>query len=301
MLLAIKGRLAIRFLPVWLRRLRPAVPSGRSYRPALAALVLVALLSAGGLLLSSVAALTGDQGRVAAPGNSPSHETPAATGVLPSGRNMDSRASLAIDLPSTDVPGAGPASSPVRRAPADAAAPLTVIGDSVALGAALQLTGALGTVEVDARVGRQATELIEVLRARKTAGTLSSVVLLHIGNSGAMTREQLDEMLQVLFDFPTILLVNLHVARPWEGPNNAILADAADRYPNVVLVDWAAASANRPELFSDDEGHLSTLGATVYTDVIVQELSTLDLVSVTVEASSRAGPSPPGEPRPRDE
>jgi hypothetical protein len=147
----------------------------------------------------------------------------------------------------------------------------------VVAGAAQELKRLIGSIEVDAAPGRQASEVIDVLRARKAAGELCPVVLLQLGNNGQLSRSQLDEMMQILFDFPSILLVNLRVARPWESSNNALLIEVADRYPNVILIDWAGASANRPELFLQDQVHLSPLGATTYADLIARQLRTFGI------------------------
>jgi hypothetical protein len=238
------------------------------------ALLLVGLLSVGGLLIAGPTVAVRDQPSA----GSPQAPEPATSSSEDSTSNSSAPATVpATDSPSADIAAAGPAGKPL--APVGAAPHVTAIGDSVVLGAAPELARALGPIEVDAAVGRQSAAAIEVLRARKMAGTLAPVVVVHVGNNGALSRSQLDEMMQVLLDFPTVLLVNLHVPRPWEGPNNALLAEAADRYPNVVLVDWAAASASRPELFADDQGHLTRVGAITYADIIARQLRMLGVVT----------------------
>jgi hypothetical protein len=144
---------------------------------------------------------------------------------------------------------------------------VTAIGDSVMLGAANELARVFGAVNMNAAVGRQAAEAIEILRAQKAAGTLGSLVLLHVGNNGPLREGQVDEMMEILSDVPRVLIMNLHVARAWEGPNNAILGAAASKYRNAKLVDWASMSAGHPELFWDDQIHLRPAGATVYAEL----------------------------------
>jgi hypothetical protein len=141
------------------------------------------------------------------------------------------------------------------------------------LAAADNLRQLLGEVEVDATVGRQASGAIEALRTRKAAGTLGSVVVLHIGHNGLMNQAQADEMMHLLAEVPTVLILNLRVARPWEGQNNTLLSEMVARHSNTVLVDWAAASANRPELFWDDRVHITPAGAAVYADVVSRQLA----------------------------
>ena len=44
----------------------------------------------------------------------------------------------------------------------------------------------------------------------------------------------------------------MSVPRAWEDPNNQVIAEGVEKYPNAVLVDWHSASADRPELFYKD-------------------------------------------------
>ena len=78
-------------------------------------------------------------------------------------------------------------------------------------------------------------------------------MVVHVGNNGPFTAGQFDEMMQVLAGVREVLIVNLTVPPgvedPVAVPNNAVLAEGARRYPNTVLVDWHAASANHPEFF----------------------------------------------------
>jgi peptidoglycan/LPS O-acetylase OafA/YrhL len=145
---------------------------------------------------------------------------------------------------------------------------ITALGDSVMLGAINHLASALGTLDIDASVGRQASKAINILRARRSNGLLGSVVIVHIGNNGILRADQLDEMMGVLADVRRVVLVNVRVPRRWEGPNNATLAEQAARYPNAVLVDWYAASADRSEWLYQDGIHLRPAGAQVYAALI---------------------------------
>lgn len=152
--------------------------------------------------------------------------------------------------------------------------PVTAVGDSVMLGAAGALRQEIGDLgAIDAQVGLQASAAIEILRARRAAGQLGDVVIVHLGNNGAFTPDQFDEMMGVLDGVSRVLVVNDKVPRPWEQSNDAVLADGASRYPNAVLVDWYGASINRPELFWEDGFHLRPEGARVYADLVAANLA----------------------------
>jgi len=193
------------------------------------------------------------------------------------------------DPPATEAPAprvkeeAPPEEAPPEAAPAAAAAAaaapapagqVSAIGDSVMLGAAATLTRAVPALGVmDAEVGTQVSYAIEILRWRREAGQLGDVVVVHLGNNGAFAAGQFDEMMGVLGDERRVVFVNVKVPLPWEGPNNAVIADGVARHPNAVLVDWYSASAYHPEFFVEDGVHLQTEGQRVYADLIAAQLN----------------------------
>ena len=164
--------------------------------------------------------------------------------------------------------------APAADAPADTPKdPVTVVGDSVMLGAAGELDRALGKPAFGTDVGLQPLGAIEILKKRRAAGRLGDAVVVHAGNNVPFTAEQFDEMMGVLTDVRKVVIVNSKVPRPWEQTNNDVLADGVRRYPDkAVLVDWHAASAGRPELFVEDGIHLQPEGQRVYADLIAAHL-----------------------------
>ena len=164
--------------------------------------------------------------------------------------------------------------APAADAPTGASKdPVTVVGDSVMLGAAGELERALDNPAFGTDVGLQPVGAIEILKKRRTAGQLDETVVVHIGNNVPFTAEQFDEMMWVLSDVRKVVIVNLKVPRPWEQPNNYMIAEGVRRYPDkAVLVDWHAASAGRPELFVEDGIHLQPEGQRVYADLIAAHL-----------------------------
>jgi hypothetical protein len=152
-------------------------------------------------------------------------------------------------------------------------AKIVAIGDSVMLGVRDELRRMLGTnVIVDAAVGRQARHALAEVRKLHAAGQIRPIVILHIGANGFISANMFDKIMAELADAREVLVLNVKVPRPWETPNNEMLAEAIPRYPKAVLVDWHAASENRPEIFWKDGHHLRPQGASIYTDLIAQAL-----------------------------
>jgi len=145
---------------------------------------------------------------------------------------------------------------------------VTAIGDSVMLSAASQLQQAIPGIRIDAAVGRQVSTSINILRGHRAAGRLGTVVVVHLGDNGTFTAKQFDEIMQILTGVRRVVFVNVQVPRPWENPNNTVLAEGVKRYPNAVLVDWHTASGNRPELLWIDGIHLRSEGAQLYANLV---------------------------------
>ena len=160
-----------------------------------------------------------------------------------------------------------------KPAPARATGPVSAIGDSVMLGAAGELERQVPNLTyIDAEVGLQAAGAIDVLRWRQASGQLGEVVVVSIGNNGIFTAEQFDEMMGVLEGVPRVVIVNVNVPRVWEQPNNEVLAEGVQRYPNAVLVDWYSASVEHPEYFVEDGVHLQIEGQRVYATLIADAI-----------------------------
>ncbi|MGB8021212.1 MAG: hypothetical protein WCF04_08295, partial [Candidatus Nanopelagicales bacterium] len=100
------------------------------------------------------------------------------------------------------------------------------------------------------------------------AKALRSLVIVHTGNNGIITEEQLTKILNALSGIPRVVMVNNKVPRPWSGPNNRLFASVVPRYPNVRLVDWDKLATGHPEYFVKDGVHLTWEGAQAYSKAI---------------------------------
>jgi len=162
---------------------------------------------------------------------------------------------------------------------------IVAIGDSVMLGVRDELLRVLGAgVIVDAEVGRQARHALAAVQKLRQGGKIRPIVILHIGANGFISASMFDKIMDELADAREVLVLNVKVPRSWETPNNAMLAEAVRRYPKVVLVDWHAASENRPEIFWKDGHHLRPRGAAVYADLIAQALRGTNTPAVVTAA-----------------
>ena len=147
---------------------------------------------------------------------------------------------------------------------------LWVTGDSVILGVRYELDARSNIAIINARVGRQATELIEVMRADK-ANAADSTVIFNIGNNNKLTSDQVLAVFEEVKNQPKIIVVNTAVPRGWRDENNALIAQYAALY-GATVIDWASISAGHPEYFAPDGVHLVPAGVRAYVDAITATL-----------------------------
>jgi peptidoglycan/LPS O-acetylase OafA/YrhL len=145
---------------------------------------------------------------------------------------------------------------------------LWVTGDSVILGIRSKLESKEHISLINARVGRQAPELLAVMRVDQTS-VPSSPVIFNLGNNNALSEQTVIDIFETIKNQPQIIVVNTAVPRAWKDANNEIISKVSARYPNVKLVDWDRISKGRPELFAPDGVHLSPTGSDVYVDLVL--------------------------------
>ena len=170
----------------------------------------------------------------------------------------------AVPLPTATFPIVTPLGSDDR---------ITAVGDSVMLSAKRELERLIGTLNMDAEVGRSPSTAVEVMRALYARGELGNVVIIHIGNNGFFTEQQIDDIMWMVGEARLVVFVNVKVPRRWESPNNITMAQKIQQYPNAVLIDWYSASINRPELFYTDGVHLRPEGTQAYAALIAAVLT----------------------------
>jgi peptidoglycan/LPS O-acetylase OafA/YrhL len=140
---------------------------------------------------------------------------------------------------------------------------LWVTGDSVILGIRAVLGESHPIALINARIGRQAPELLDVMIHDKPQ-VKNSTVIFDIGNNNALTRDEVTSIFETVKDQPKIIVINTAVPRPWRDSNNALVADVAHQYSHVTLIDWNAISEGHPEYFAPDGVHLVPAGVAVY-------------------------------------
>ena len=154
----------------------------------------------------------------------------------------------------------------------DATTPgLWVTGDSVILGIRNVLASYERIELINARVGRQIGELIEVARTDQKF-VADSPVVLNLGNNNRLIESDVTALFEIVKDQPRVIVVNTAVPRSWRDENNAIISEVSSRYPNTTLIDWQKLSEGHPEYFASDGVHLNPPGVNAYVSAILEVL-----------------------------
>ncbi len=148
---------------------------------------------------------------------------------------------------------------------------LWVTGDSVILGIRSVLEENRPISLVNARIGRQAPELLEVL-IQDQPQALNSPIIFNLGNNNALSREQVEQIFEAVKGQPQIIVINTAVPRPWRDGNNQIIREVAANYPQADVIDWNEISNGRPEYFAPDGVHLVPAGVNAYVSAILEKL-----------------------------
>lgn len=147
---------------------------------------------------------------------------------------------------------------------------LWVTGDSVILGIRHELDIRSHISLINARVGRQAPELIDVMRHDKLSMSGSTVVF-NLGNNNKLTQDQVAAVFDEVKNQPKIIVVNTAVPRIWREANNILIAQYAKEH-GAILIDWFALSSGHPEYFAPDGVHLVQVGVQAYVAAITSQL-----------------------------
>lgn len=146
--------------------------------------------------------------------------------------------------------------------------PVSVIGDSVVLGARSAIKDAIPGARVDAKVSRMPGGFTGRVKKLDRRDKLANVVVVHPATNGVINAKIMRGILDPLTDYERVVIVNASVPRSWEKQNNKVIAKVTPDYPNVVVADWKSASDGRSEYFVSDGVHLTDSGAAAFAEVI---------------------------------
>lgn len=146
---------------------------------------------------------------------------------------------------------------------------VTVIGESVTLGAAPELTATFGDrLRLDAVESRQFADSLDQLDALAAENQLGDVIVIHLGNNGAAPGDAVGRIVAAAGDRRVVMLT-VRVPRRWEQQVNDTVRQAAADHTNIDLLDWQAVANAEPGLLLGDGVHLTDAGQLRYAELVV--------------------------------
>lgn len=214
-------------------------------------------------------------------------------------------ATTLASIPPTTTSPTTAAASPTTAAalPSAPSGAVLAVGDSVLLAARDALVQAAGgRMYVDAAVGRQVGEGLDVLQHYRDTGVFPqlSALVIHLGTNGVMTDDDFNRLATIVDGVPRVVVLNVRVPKSWEGQSNAAINGGTTRFPAMRLADWYGASAE-PGAVGHDGVHPSRSGARIYSDIVVRALadappSTTTTTTTLPTKTTTTTTAPPPEP-----
>ncbi|PKR84217.1 acyltransferase family protein [Heyndrickxia camelliae] len=149
---------------------------------------------------------------------------------------------------------------------------ISAIGDSILVDVEPHLKKIYPSIKVNAVIGRQMYQALDVVKQMKKNGELGNVVIIELGTNGPFTKSQLETMMNIIGVNRKVIFVNTRVPRPWQNIVNTALKEAAAKYSNASLVDWYSSSTNHNEYFEPDGVHLNPKGASTYASLVANKV-----------------------------
>lgn len=147
---------------------------------------------------------------------------------------------------------------PPEPQPLPAGGDISVIGDSVALGATEAFTRAfpgMDASQVNAEVSRSFIAVPGILQELAAAGVERDVIIIAMGANGPAGAEYIDSILDEIGPDRLVVVMNSHSSLPVNADINAGIVESVANHPNAEMGDWNAAISDRTDLLAADDVH----------------------------------------------
>ena len=147
---------------------------------------------------------------------------------------------------------------PPEPQPLPAGGDISVIGDSVALGATEAFTRAfpgMDPAQVNAEVSRSLIAVPGILQELSAAGVERDVIIVAMGANGPAGSEYIDAIMDEIGPDRLVVVMNAHSSLPVNADINSGIAESVANHPNAEVGDWDAAISERPDLLAADNVH----------------------------------------------
>lgn len=151
---------------------------------------------------------------------------------------------------------------------------ITVIGDSVFLGAAPSFQKIQENVVIDAKISRQVRHGLDVAKKLNEKGKLGKVVILSLGTNGTFNPATGQELIDYLGPDRIIYWINTYGKKlEFQKEVNQTIRELVKANDNVHLIPWAEEAKKHPDWFYQDGTHLNTKGQEGFSRYIQEKIN----------------------------
>lgn len=150
---------------------------------------------------------------------------------------------------------------------------ILLIGDSVMLGAGMEIQNAIPNSIVEAAESRQMWDASEIVKDLKNKECLSDCVVVGLGANGPFSEQDGQELIDAIGKECKIYLITAYGQYlTWQESVNEKIWKLAEDNGNVTVIDWAGFAAGHSEWFYDDGMHLNHDGQIAYADFLKKNI-----------------------------
>lgn len=152
---------------------------------------------------------------------------------------------------------------------------MSVIADSVFLGASSSFQKLQPNAVIDAKVSRQVRHGLDVAKKLNKKEKLGNIVILSLGTNSPFNPVTGQELIDYLGTDRTIYWINAYGKNlEYQEDVNKTIKELADKNDNVHLISWAKEAKKHPGWFYQDGTHLNTKGQDGFAKFIWREINT---------------------------
>lgn len=138
---------------------------------------------------------------------------------------------------------------------------ISVIGDSVFLGASPSFQELHKDAVIDAKISRQVYQAIDVAKKLDKKNKLGNTIIISLGTNGKFNPATGQELLDYLGPDRTIYWINAYGNNlEFQSEVNDTIQKLAKEYSNVHVISWDKEGKKHPDWFYQDGVHLNTKG-----------------------------------------
>lgn len=159
----------------------------------------------------------------------------------------------------------------------DSGRDILFIGDSVMLGAGMELQKTIPDCIVDAAESRQVWDATKIVNEMKEEGGLGDCIVVGLGSNGSFDEWRGQELIDAIGTDRNIYWISVYGEyMTWQESVNDMIGRLAKANENVTVIDWADYAQEHSEWFYNDGMHLNSEGQVAYADFLNEHIPSLE-------------------------